>query len=371
MRTYNTILTELRPVLADVKGGDRDPAKIQKLRELTDEAHQAKSREQAEGDELLNALAGGMRSGPVEGGHLTRAGLKSTAAALATKAKGHAEQVQAKALTVGAYDAPLSSTAVAVEGHAQQGLVEALPLTVFPDRHIAYLRQNARALNASVVPEGQLKPTSTIGLERVADETKVIAHVSDPVDEMLLADVPSVAQVVGSELLYGLYTALEQQVLYGTGVGQLAGILAADGIQVVNTGARPIDRIRTAFTRLQIQGYTAQAIALHPADWEAIETTTTGSTAGTGDYILGGPVDVAAQKLWGARVVLTNSLNVGEAVVLDTEQVGIAHTGNISMHVGQPGDTFTRNQVVFRTEGRFQTMLRQPAGVVRVALASA
>ena len=87
MRTYNTILTELRPVLADVKGGDRDPAKVARLRALTTEAAEAKGREQADGDELLAALAGGMKSGPVEGKRLTRAGLKSTAAALAISRK--------------------------------------------------------------------------------------------------------------------------------------------------------------------------------------------------------------------------------------------------------------------------------------------
>ncbi|WP_053005225.1 phage major capsid protein [Kocuria sp. SM24M-10] len=369
MRKYSTILTELRPVLADVKGGDCDPEKVARLRALTTEAAEAKSREQAEGDELLATLnAGVAASGAAssEGKRLTRAGLKSTARKLGENLK-HGAAEQKAAVSMGAYTAPIQLTEPATMGTPPQGFVEALGVDVFPDRFFSFLKQTSRALNAGVVPEGQLKPTSSIGLERVQGETQVIAHVSEPISEQLLADVASVSAVVGNELMFGLYQALEQQVLYGTGAGELHGVLVQDGVQVVSTGTRPVDRLRNALTALQMQGYTAGLIALNPSDWAGIELATTG-TNGAGDYMLGGPVDSAAQKLWGTQVVLTTALTVGEAVVLDPKQLGIASTGNINLHVGQPGDAFTRNQVVFRCEGRFETMLRQPAAVARVAL---
>lgn len=370
MRTTEQILAELRPAYAAVKGGDTAPAKVARLRDLTAELKTAQLYERAvEGDRILDALAGGTKGGStVEGKRLTRAGLSKTARALAENLKHGAEEQKA-AVSMGQYTAPIQLAEPATMGTPPQGFVEALGVDVFTDRFFSYLRQSSRALNAGVVPEGQLKPTSTIGLERVQGETQVIAHVSDPVSEQLLQDVPSVSAVIGNELLYGLYTALEQQVLYGTGTGQLHGVLGQDGVQVINTGARPVDRIRAALTALQMQGYTGGLIALNPADWQDIELTTTGATAGTGDYVLGGPVDSAAQKLWGTPVALTTALTVGEAVVLDPAQLGIASTGQINLHVGQPGDTFTRNQVVFRCEGRFETMLKQPAGVVRVDLA--
>lgn len=377
MRTTQQILPELRSLYAVVKAGNATEAQVNKLRELTTEAQAAKAAEATEGDRVLAALAKGAAPGfdasddqsayQPEAKRLTRVGLARTARTLAENLK-HGAQEQKAAVSMGQYTAPIQLTEPATMGAPPQGFIEALGTTVFDDKFFSFLRQTTRELNAGVVPEGQLKPTSKIGLTRVQGETQVLAHISDPVPEQLLADVSSVSTVIGYELLYGLYSALERQVLYGTGTGELHGVLTQEGVQLITTGARPVDRIRAALTRLQMQGYTGGIVALNPADWEAIEVSTSN---GSGEYVLGGPVDSAAQKLWGTQVVLTTSINVGEAVVLDPSQLGIASTGGINLHVGQPGDTFSRNQVVFRCEGRFETMLKQPAAVVRVTLGDA
>lgn len=324
--------------------------------------------EREEGERFLRALSGsGRKSGNEDGrGYITKDGIRATARNLAEKMKANTDAFQAKALAVGNYDGSLTVSNTATLGQQTTSLMEAVPTVVFPDRFISYLRQTSRALNAGVVAPGAVKPTSTIGLERVQDETRVVAHLSEPVDEMLLTDVPSVSEVLSNELLYGLYRAVEDQFLTGAGgTAELAGVLNATGVQVLAEGGRPIDRLRTALTRLQVLGYTAGVIGLHPTDWEAIETATTTG----GDYVLGSsPVDLANRTLWGVPVVLTVGLAPNTGVVLDPAQVALAHTQPLEVKVGQPGDLFTRNQVQFRVEGRFQTMLRQAAAVVKVIL---
>ncbi|WP_367402490.1 phage major capsid protein [Kocuria marina] len=369
MRKLHEIKSELNALVTQVSAGNAAPGRVEKLEALTTELKHAHAAEK--GDRVLNLLAGASNptaSSGTESNRLTRGSLRSAAHSLAIDIKtGSVEQRAAVAM--GSYTAPVKLEDPATMGHGPEDLVGALGAAQFDDRHFSYIRQTSRALNAAVVAPGELKPTSAIGLERAEGETQVIAHVSDPVDEMLLADLPSVSAVVGAELLFGLHTALEAQVLTGTGTGQLHGLLTADGIQVVSGEGRPLDRIRRALTNLVMQGYKARAIALSPSDWEAMELAT---TSGSGELVLNtGPVDSSAQRLWGVPVVLSASVPVGTAVVVDTDMVGLATTGPISLHVGQPGDCFTRNQVVFRAELRAETMIKQAAAIVKVFLTEA
>ncbi|MFC4903447.1 phage major capsid protein [Kocuria oceani] len=384
MKTIEQLVTEAKTLVQKHHDGTLTLAEAERMNAVSAELKTARdakaaagptAEEREEGERLLRALSvPGRKSDDGEDRRLTRAVFKSAARDLARKAKGSADAFQAKALTVGQYDAPLTLAAPASLGEAPAGLLEQVPTYVFGDRYYSFLKQTTRDLNAAVVAPGALKPTSTIGLSQVRDELAVVAHVSEPVDEYLLADVPSVAEVVGNELLYGLHSELERQFLHGTGSanGELNGILNQSGVQVINTGARPIDRLRSALTALEVQGYRAGVIALHPLDWEKVETAT---ASGSGELLLPyGPtatVDPITRRLWGARVATSTAVNVGEAIVIDPLTVGLATDGNISLNIGQPGDTFNRNQVVFRNEGRFGVMLKQAAGVVRVTLEGA
>ncbi|NMD58974.1 UNVERIFIED_ORG: HK97 family phage major capsid protein [Nocardia globerula] len=234
-----------------------------------------------------------------------------------------------------------------------------------------YLRQNARDMNAAVVAPGALKPTSTMSLERIEGKLKVVAHLSEPMHEYWLKDAANLNQFVELELLYGLRLELERQVLYGAGnATELKGILTTSGIQAQVFATDLLTTTRKSITKMEKSGHTAGIFILSPDDWESLELART-DTAGSLE--LGGPVDRAAQKLWGVPVVTSNQLAVKAGALLDLASVDVAtDTQGIETRWSEAvGDDFQRNQIRARCEGRFETEVYQPLGIVKMATAAA
>lgn len=254
------------------------------------------------------------------------------------------------------------------EGQRPTSLIELLPMLQHTSPTFAYLRQKTRTNNAAPVAVGEVKPTSVYGVEKVPGELKVIAHLSEPVNKYWLEDNASLTQFVGSELLYGLQLALENQIINGNGTGQnLTGILNASGIQTVAAGDDPVVTLRTAITRLESVGQVASVFILASEDWEAIET----SRITTGAFqINSGPVDLAQRKLWGVPVVTVAGLTKGTALALDTSALALdTDTQGVSVQWSEAvADDFSRNQLRARCEGRFDLSIYQPAGIAKVTL---
>ena len=234
----------------------------------------------------------------------------------------------------------------------------------------AGMRQTGFANNATVVPAGAKKPTSTITVERTDGFVAVIAHLSEYIDTYLLRDNDALAAFVQRQLFWGLKEALEEEVLNGTGVEDtfdgkprknITGILNTTGVrQQAYVGDRLVT-LRAASTKLETTGFTTDAYVLNPADWEAIETKRNTS----GQFDLGGAVNLAKRQVWDAPVVTSNRLEEGTALALsldslnlDTDTFGIATL----WHQGDEG--FERNQIRARVEGRFGLTIERPEGVV-------
>lgn len=250
------------------------------------------------------------------------------------------------------------------------GLLDLLPVRLVEDTdEYTYLTQTTRTNNAAPVAAGAVKPTSVYTLTRVSRKLEVLAHLTEPIPTYFLADEPSLEQFITGELAFGLQQAVEYQLLNGNGESpNLLGLLEVPGIQTQAFNTSQIRTVRSAITKVEALGYLASGLALHPLDWESIETAADGE-----DRFLmtpeGSPIDRAQRRLWGVPVALTTQVDQGSGVLLSDGAAAIVADPNLNMQWGTSGDDFTRNLVRARFEGRFGVEVFRASGVVDIALA--
>lgn len=367
MATYAELMTEAKSIVERGKAGTASAADSARMPTIMVEIEEAKAREKAiaDGDALLAQFkAAGNPTGPAGVGQkfsLNAASFKAAAGEFAKQANQQTTQFGAKAVFSGAaYSVRLGSNGIIPLGRTTSSVSEAINSEFIDGRHFEFLRQATRANNAADVAEGALKPTSTMGLELVEGTTKVTAHLSEPVDVFMLADISTLAAFVQAELTGGLLSALDQKVV--------TGLVNAVGIQTQAFATDVLATIRTAITKARTAGYDPNLITLSHATWQALELLREGGT--TGGYLLGtGPVDTAARKLWGLQVVETDKLPANTALVMDSTAA--------TLKISKPGaqiewstiaDDFAKNQVRCRAEIRSDLAVERPAAIVKAAL---
>lgn len=263
----------------------------------------------------------------------------------------------------------LSETPVE-RGRVASSMLDVLPLIGVEGGRYAYLRQTSRENNAARVARGAVKPTSEYEIDRVEAELKVVAHLSDGIDKYMLQDLPSLGMFVSAELLYGLSRALEDQVLNGTGVGaNLRGFFHTTGVQaqmfVEDDGLTDswVRTARAAITKLEAEGGTPAAFFVSPGDWELAETIRTSD--GTLDLSVR-PIDAATRRLWSVPVVVCQTLDDGAGVLLGDGAAALAtDTRGVEIRWSESvGESFERNELRARCEGRFELAVARPSNVV-------
>jgi len=371
---------------AETAGRDLTPEELADVKAKTAEARGLKERieRQAEGDALAAQL-GGMAPGERHGGgtdtsgkgHLSLrgltddivAGMKGVSGRMSpgVKALVPAGETVVPIPIVNSGD-PLASTT----GQEQAPrLIDVLPVRVREAAVYQFLRQAviADAGGASVVAPGAVKPTRKLGLETVDARLRVIAVLSEPMDKFLLEDASNLRTWVSAELADAIEEALENEVLTGDGTGEhFTGLANTSGIQTQAYSTDRITTIAAGLAKLTTVGIRPDFIALAPADVLALQTTRNAS----GAFDLGGAIDAAASTAWGTTYVAVPGLTAGDGYVVGDGTVELS-TDNRGVRVewGTPGDTWTRNQVQARVEGRFNLDVLKPHGVVRMALTGA
>lgn len=260
------------------------------------------------------------------------------------------------------------------QGRPALGLFDVLPVVAGTPASFAFLQQKERVNAAAVVAAGDVKPTSRFTLEKEERTLQVVAHLTEPVDEYLLQDTEGLSRFLSDELAWGLWSAIARQVLYGTGAGELHGIANGSGVQVKPYAVSAARTIRSAMTSLETSGHVPSGIVMSPATWEGIETATTTdgafimSNAGTGSNV---PLDAARRTLWGVPVAVDPQCADSDAFVLSEGSLALHVDEGVRLNVAQPGDTFTRNQLVARLEVRAETALYRPLGIVKATVKAA
>ncbi|WP_427115598.1 phage major capsid protein [Pseudarthrobacter scleromae] len=259
---------------------------------------------------------------------------------------------------------PLINQTPVTLGRPLRSFLQNIPTVARPASY-SFLAQVSRTDNAAVVPAGELKPVTAMGLAKVPGKLSVIATLSEPIDKFVLQDDAALGGWVGMELTQSVLVALEAQVLSGDGVGDnLTGLANTSGIQLFTSAVGDTDKLvemRKALTRLETAGETPSVFILNPNDWEAIATKRNSS----GEFDTGNAIDAEKRTAWGIPVALSTALVPNSYYLLGENSVAIGRDGGISTEWGTPGDMFQRNQVQARTEGRFGLEVTRPQAIVK------
>jgi len=184
-----------------------------------------------------------------------------------------------------------------------------------------------------------------------------------------LDDSAQLESYVNGRLVYGLKLEEEDQLLNGNGTsGNLGGLLKSGNYTAYTravTGDSKLDTIRRALTQAQLSEFTADAIVLNPADWETIELL----KSSYGEYIFGGdmgPIDALGPRIWGKRVVATNSITAGTFLVGSfTMGAQIWDRQDAAVQISyEDGDNFKKNMATLLAEERLALTVYRPAAFI-------
>ena len=212
--------------------------------------------------------------------------------------------------------------------------------------------------------ENTAKAESNITFELANAPVQTLAHWI-AASRQVLDDAPSLSDYINSRMLYGLKLAEEQQLLTGDGTGQnLSGLItnATPYNRGTASGDTDMDVIRKAKTQVRDSYFEADAVVVHPHDWERIELTKTTY----GEYIASTPRDGAPARLWNMTVVPTPAIAVGKFLCGAFRMAAaIWDRWDASIQVSfENQDNFIKNMVTILSEERCALTVFRPLALV-------
>lgn len=230
---------------------------------------------------------------------------------------------------------------------------------------VNFLRMVAKDDNAAPVAMGALKPTSTYTFDDVELPFEVIAHLSEPLNNVWASDYPRLIQIVGAEMANGVRRALENQIVNGTGTSpDLLGILATTGVTQVLFATDALTTVRKAYTALTAKGEQPTGWAVNPNDLEAFELLREGGA--TGAFLM---TDSAAQRVFKVPTVPSFAVPQGQALLADWRATQLTVREGVStLAFHQHADLAAKNQFIIRSEGRYEFHIERPQAVAVVDL---
>jgi HK97 family phage major capsid protein len=233
---------------------------------------------------------------------------------------------------------------------------------------IEYVTISGFTRAAAPVADSAVKPEAALTFGSANAPVRTIA-VTMPVTEQQLQDVPQLQNTIDVELTWDLKKTEEEQILWGSGVGQnLLGVFNTPGVSAnrVVAGDTLIDVARRMITDVIVAGLNPNGIVIDPLDWETILLT----KGTTGEYIWVVVTGDNGSRLWATNVVETTAARepgtfttnerrmlVGDfvrgATLWDRQQAG--------MQIGWVNDQFVRNQRTIRVEERLAFGVKRPA----------
>lgn len=222
---------------------------------------------------------------------------------------------------------------------------------------VSYLRSVNRQAAATVVAPGTLKPSKNVTLNRVNAPAVTIAVLLEDIRKQDLDDYASLVSFLDFELQGDVLTALDHQILLGTGYdaddpdeSQIAGIFLTEGVTHQAFGTTPSATIRRAQAKVEALGYGNTAVVVNPLDLAELELETDGAGAYRGDLAVAtrGP-----RQVWGVPAASVAACPQGLAIVGDLTQVALWIRQQIEVQITDSVvDNFKRNLYTARAEMR-------------------
>jgi len=184
----------------------------------------------------------------------------------------------------------------------------------------------------------------------------------------LLADVPALGAQVDHVFRTRLLDFIERHLVRGDGTnGGILGIVP-QATPFTPTGTRSphmADAVAQALTALRIAGWPAGLVVMHPHDWLTITT----ARDSQGRYLVADWRTANGLQLWGVPVVLTSSVPIGHALVMDPQAATILDREQVSVSISnEDQDNFIKNLATVLVEARLGLMVTNPSAVLLVSL---
>lgn len=210
--------------------------------------------------------------------------------------------------------------------------------------------------------EGALKEEGALPTELATAPIVTVAHWIK-LSEQVLADAPALQQQVASLLTYGVLAKASAEIIAGSTAGKIQGLATQATAFASTAGATLADAVGAAATALDVAGWQADTVIMHPRDLFAIR-----SERNAQGYIASGWVGGAEQTVWGLRAVADPSVEQGKPLVLDSSQVAILDREQTRVEFGRSGDDMVHNLITALGEARIGLAVFSPDAVLEVAL---
>lgn len=245
---------------------------------------------------------------------------------------------------------------------------------------VEYVREEAMTGSAAPTAHGQEKPELSVEYTLQAAPVRTIAGWM-PVQNQQLEDWAQLRSLIDGRLRYSVRRNEEEQVFYGDGLPpNIEGILQVDGVQNIAANGRYdptaspgaghtlIDAVRMGITDVLVAGYQANAVAIHPIDWETIVL-----TKGTDQrYVWVVVTDNNGSRIWGVQVVETigaQSRETGERnLIVGDWQMGaqLLDRMQVTVQVGLIDRQLIENMRTILAEERIALPVYAPAAFARL-----
>lgn len=239
-------------------------------------------------------------------------------------------------------------------------IVELINWTPVSESLVPLLKESAHTFMADVVPEGEMKPESTLNFKVEELSVSVVAHWVR-VTNQLLADMPALVAYIRGRMAYGIRLKLEYLVINGN-TTSFSGLLKEGNSVVLPADTNAIDTVSAAKAKAFASFVPPDAVILNPEDWSKIERT----KGSDGHYIFGSPGATVTPVLWGVRVIQSAGMPAGKYWI---GNITMATDGYIRQDVAvelstEDRDNFVKNLVTIRAEMRAAFGVRMPDACV-------
>lgn len=237
-----------------------------------------------------------------------------------------------------------------------------------------WVQENTRTSGVAGVPEGTLKPGSSISTTMRHGKVVTIAHTMKA-SRQILADAPEFRDFVEEVMLQMFEEYLEDQYLYGDGdtdAGNLQGFLTMDDITDVAFSTNIINTVRKGITALRKGRWKSpDALVLNHDNHEELDLL----VGEDGHYLwldLGRNGSVESSQLWRLPLVPTEAIDYGTALLGNfAKGAKLYEREGISLNMTYFNeDDFVKNMVTFLMECRQMFICKWPSAFAKLSVAA-
>lgn len=194
-----------------------------------------------------------------------------------------------------------------------------------------------------------VRPTHTL----ITQSAITIAGYSK-MSRQALNDAAELRKAVEVTLRRSASIALDTALVDGaTGFAGGYGGLATAYTSLVYTAL--VDAVSEGVSDMQTAGFSPDVVALNPADWLAI---TVAKGTANDHYLSGSYLGAMPTEMRGLRVVLSPSVDVGTALLMDSTHSELLNVDGFTIEIAYSGDDFTNNLSTVLGEMRFIPVFR-------------